>query len=164
MTSIWFFLSSLNYDARSTTHQIPKKVLNGNFYTTRPVGRPRNRWADVVQWDALQLLGIRGWRRWAKNRDEWRCLMREAKARKGLMRHIWNGMVIETRFKNLCLMVLFCIVYWLPQKRHFKRFPKTRYMGSWPDTASLHWKNTTKDTWFPSHNTKFSNRSTDWTR
>jgi hypothetical protein len=34
-------------------------------------------------WDALQLLGIRGWRR-VVNRDEWRHLMREAKARKGL--------------------------------------------------------------------------------
>jgi len=40
-----------------------KKVLNGNFYTTRPVGRPRIRWADVVQRDAVQLMGIRGWRR-----------------------------------------------------------------------------------------------------
>jgi len=59
-------------------------VLNGNFYTTRQVGRPRTRWADVVQKDALQLLGIRGWRRRAENRDEWRRLMREAKVRKGL--------------------------------------------------------------------------------
>jgi len=33
--------------------------------------------------DALQLLGVRGWKR-AKNRDEWRRVMREAKARKGL--------------------------------------------------------------------------------
>ena len=41
--------------------RIPKKVLRGNFYATRPVGRPRNRWADVVQRDALQQLGIRGW-------------------------------------------------------------------------------------------------------
>jgi hypothetical protein len=64
--------------------RIPKKVLNGNFHTTRPVGRPRTRWADVVQRDALQLLGIRRWRRRAAKRDEWRCLMREAKARKGL--------------------------------------------------------------------------------
>jgi len=53
------------------------------------VGRPRTRWADVVQRDALQLLGIRGWRRRAENRDEWRRLMREAKAWKGLQRHIW---------------------------------------------------------------------------
>jgi len=38
----------------------------------------------VVQWDALQLLGIAGWRRGAENWDEWRRLMREAKARKRL--------------------------------------------------------------------------------
>jgi hypothetical protein len=38
----------------------------------------------VIQRDALQLLGIRGWRRRAENRDERTCLMREAKARKGL--------------------------------------------------------------------------------
>jgi len=63
--------------------RIPKKVLNGNF-TTRPVGRPRTRWADVVQKDALQLLGIRGWRRRAENRDERRRLVREAKARNRL--------------------------------------------------------------------------------
>jgi hypothetical protein len=29
--------------------RIPKKVLNGNFRVTRPVGRPRTRWADMVQ-------------------------------------------------------------------------------------------------------------------
>jgi hypothetical protein len=69
---------------RMEEERIAKKVLNGNFYTTRPVGRPRTRWADVVQRDALQLLGIRGWRRSAKSRDEWRRLMREAKTRKGL--------------------------------------------------------------------------------
>jgi hypothetical protein len=62
----------------------PKKVLNGKFHNTRPVGRPRTKWADVVQRDTLQILGIRGWRRRAENRDEWRHLLRDAKARKGL--------------------------------------------------------------------------------
>jgi len=38
----------------------------------------------VVQRDTLQLLGIRRWRRRTANRDEWRHLMREAKAQKGL--------------------------------------------------------------------------------
>jgi hypothetical protein len=38
----------------------------------------------VVQRDALQLLGIRGWRRRSANRDEWRLRMREAKAWKRL--------------------------------------------------------------------------------
>jgi hypothetical protein len=61
-----------------------KNVLNGNFHTTWPVGRPRTRWVVLVQRDALQLLGTRGWRRRAANRDEWRRLMRKAKVRKGL--------------------------------------------------------------------------------
>jgi hypothetical protein len=69
---------------RMEKERIPKKGLKGNFHTTRPVGRPRTRWADVVQRDALQLLGIRELRRRAANRDEWRHLKREAKAWKGL--------------------------------------------------------------------------------
>ena len=72
---------SYNKDGRK---RIPKKVLNRNFHPTRPVGRPRTRWADVVERDALQLLGTRGWRRKTTNRDEWRRLVREAKARKGM--------------------------------------------------------------------------------
>jgi len=74
---------------RMEEKRIPKKVLNGNSHTTRPVGRPRTRWANVVQRDALQLLRIRRWRRRAANRDEWRYLMREAKAQKGLQHHGW---------------------------------------------------------------------------
>ena len=69
---------------RMEDQRIPKKVLNGSFNIAGPVGRPRTRWADVVQRDARQLLGIRGWRSKAANRDEWRRLMNEAKARKGL--------------------------------------------------------------------------------
>ena len=44
---------------RMEEQRIPKKVLNGNFHTARLVGRPRNRWADVVQRDTRQLLGIK---------------------------------------------------------------------------------------------------------
>ena len=45
---------------RMEEERIPqKKVLNVNFHTTRTVRRPRNRWADVFQRDALQLMGIR---------------------------------------------------------------------------------------------------------
>jgi hypothetical protein len=38
----------------------------------------------VVQRDALQLLGVRGWRRRAENRNEWGYALREGKARKRL--------------------------------------------------------------------------------
>jgi hypothetical protein len=67
--------------------RIPKKFLNGKFRKTRSVGRPRIRWEDAVQKDALQISGTRGWRRRAENRDEWRQLLMEAKARNGLKCH-----------------------------------------------------------------------------
>jgi hypothetical protein len=69
---------------RMEDERIPTMVLKGRFHNTRPVGRPRARWADAVQKDSLQILGTRGWRRRAENRDEWRHLLSEAKARKGL--------------------------------------------------------------------------------
>jgi hypothetical protein len=64
--------------------RIPKKVLNEKFRNKRPVGRPRIRWENAVQKDALQILGTRGWRRRVENRDEWRQGLRETKAPKGL--------------------------------------------------------------------------------
>jgi hypothetical protein len=73
-----------SYNNNGRREDPKKNVLNGTFHNTRPVGRPRTRWANVVQRDALQLLGVRGWRRRAENRDEWRRALREAKARKGL--------------------------------------------------------------------------------
>jgi len=69
---------------RMEEQRIPKRGLNRNFHTARPVGRPRTRWVDMVQRDARELMGIRGWRSKAANMDEWRRLMREAKAGKGL--------------------------------------------------------------------------------
>jgi hypothetical protein len=46
-------LEQAGHKIRMGEEKIPKKVLNGNFHTTRPVGKPRTRWADVVQRDAL---------------------------------------------------------------------------------------------------------------
>jgi hypothetical protein len=38
--------------------------------------KTKNQMGEVVQRNALQLLGIRGWRRRAANRNEWRRIMR----------------------------------------------------------------------------------------
>jgi len=55
------------------------------------MGKPRTRWEDVVRMDTSQILGIRGWRRPAEEKEEWRPLVREARAQKGLQRPRWYG-------------------------------------------------------------------------
>jgi hypothetical protein len=43
--------------------RIPRKLLNGKFHNTRPVGKPRTRWEHDVLMDTSQILGIRGHKR-----------------------------------------------------------------------------------------------------
>jgi hypothetical protein len=64
--------------------RILNKVLNGKFHNTRPVGKPSTRWKDVARRNISQIIGIRGWRRRAEGREEWRRFPREARAHKGL--------------------------------------------------------------------------------
>jgi len=45
-------------------------------------GKPRTRWQDVIQRDTSQILGVRGWRRRAEDREEWRRLLMDASARR----------------------------------------------------------------------------------
>jgi hypothetical protein len=57
---------------RMDNSRIPKRVLDGKFNGRRPVGIPCLRWEDNIRRNSLLLLNIRGWRRWAGDRDIWR--------------------------------------------------------------------------------------------
>jgi hypothetical protein len=61
---------------------IPKKVLGSCFGGGRPVGRPRNRWEDVIQRDAANLLRIRNWKAAVQDEEKWRKKVGEAVGRK----------------------------------------------------------------------------------
>jgi hypothetical protein len=62
------------------------------------VGKPRTRWKEVVRTDTSQILGIRGWRRRAEDKEEWRRLLRETRAQYGLYDVDGkNGMVCWTQ-------------------------------------------------------------------
>jgi hypothetical protein len=49
----------------------------------RKRGRPRKRWLDKAEHD-LQQLGVKNWRLKARNRVEWRAVVRETKVQLGL--------------------------------------------------------------------------------
>ena len=72
------------YIIRTEDERIPKKVLNVKFHNKRPVGKPSTRRGDVVRRDTSQIVEIRGWRRRAEDKEEWRRLPREVRAQKGL--------------------------------------------------------------------------------
>jgi hypothetical protein len=55
---------------RMEQHRIPKKVLGSCFGDGRPVVRPRNRWQDVIQRNAANLLRIRNWKAAARDKEE----------------------------------------------------------------------------------------------
>jgi hypothetical protein len=46
------------YVIRMEDERIPKKVLNGKFHETRPVGKPEIRWEDVIRRDTSKIRGI----------------------------------------------------------------------------------------------------------
>jgi hypothetical protein len=56
---------------------ILKRVLYMNLETTRPRGRPRNRWYDEVREDE-RIIGGEWWQGKVYNREEWKKLLRMA--------------------------------------------------------------------------------------
>ena len=57
---------------------IPKRVLYMNLETTRPIGRPRNRWLDEVREDGRMVGGEESQEK-VYNREEWKRLLRTAR-------------------------------------------------------------------------------------
>jgi hypothetical protein len=55
--------------------QIPKRVLYVNLESTRPRGRPRNRWKNEVREDG-RIVGAEEWQEKVYNREEGKKLMR----------------------------------------------------------------------------------------
>lgn len=73
----------LGHVVRMDNNRRVKIIHNGMPEGTRTRGRPRQRWMDNVMTDVREF-GILNWKEKASNRDEWKRVLREVKAHKGL--------------------------------------------------------------------------------
>jgi hypothetical protein len=62
---------------------MPKKIFTQELEGTRRRGRPRKGWREEVERD-FQVLGVRRWRELVIDTEEWRDIVRQAKAHSGL--------------------------------------------------------------------------------
>jgi hypothetical protein len=91
--------------------RIPKKLLNRKFHNTRTVENPKTRWEDVFQRDELQILGTRGWRRQAGDREQWRRVLREARSQQrsnwmdGLFRKLEEQQIATIKCKPYVIQI-----------------------------------------------------------
>jgi hypothetical protein len=61
----------------------PKRILEWKLIGRRIRGRPRKRWIEDME-DDIQIMGIRGWRKLCKEREEWKRITEKAKTESGL--------------------------------------------------------------------------------
>jgi hypothetical protein len=66
---------------RMEENRIPKRVLYMNLETTRPRGRPRNRWQHEVREDG-RMVGGEEWQEKLYDREEWKKLLRTTRNRR----------------------------------------------------------------------------------
>jgi hypothetical protein len=73
-------ISWLGHQERMEEDRMPKKIFTRELEGTRRRGRPRKGWRE----EDLQVLGVRRWREFVKDREKWRGIVRQAKAHSGL--------------------------------------------------------------------------------
>jgi hypothetical protein len=75
-------IKCLEHNQRMDQARPTRKLLDWKPMGTRPVGRPRQRWQDVME--DLKKLKVKNWKEAAKDRKTWRDLAEKAKIHKGL--------------------------------------------------------------------------------
>jgi hypothetical protein len=73
----------LGHVKRMEVGAMPRRMMEGRLFTGRRKGRPRLRWIDDVVAD-LRVMKIKQWPEKAEDREQWRLVVKEAKAHPGL--------------------------------------------------------------------------------
>jgi hypothetical protein len=61
----------------------PTRILEWKPTGRRIRGRPRKRWTEDIE-DNIQIMGVRGWRKFCKEKAEWKRITEKTKTHSGL--------------------------------------------------------------------------------
>jgi hypothetical protein len=100
---------------RTSENRTIKKIFNTRPEGTRKLGRPKLNWEECVCQD-IRILGVKNWR----NREEWRIILRKARAPKGCRASDDDDDDDDDEFcvQNVCRFILKC-----KKRRACKEFP-----------------------------------------
>jgi hypothetical protein len=73
----------LGHVKRMEVEAMPRRTMEGRLFIGRRKGRPRLRWTDDVVAD-LRAMKIKQWTEKAKDREQWRLVVKKAKVHPGL--------------------------------------------------------------------------------
>jgi len=73
----------LGHVKRMEAEAMPRRMMEGRLLIGRRKGRPHLRWMDDDVTD-LRVMKIRQWTEKAEDREQWRLVVKEAKAQPGL--------------------------------------------------------------------------------
>jgi hypothetical protein len=73
----------LGHVMRMDDKKTSKKILQWKPISMRTRGRPRKRWIAGIE-EALQIMGVRRWRKQCEERVEWKKITGKAKSHSGL--------------------------------------------------------------------------------
>jgi hypothetical protein len=76
-------MALLGHVMRMDEKRTPKRISEWKPIGRRSTGRPRKRWIENIE-DDIQIMGIKGWRKLCKEREEWKRITEKAKTHSGL--------------------------------------------------------------------------------
>jgi hypothetical protein len=76
-------ISLLGHVMRMDEKRTHKRILEWKPIGRRIRGRPRKRWIEDIG-DDIQIMGIRGWRKLCKEREEWKRITEKVKTHSAL--------------------------------------------------------------------------------
>jgi hypothetical protein len=93
-------ISWLGHLERMEEDRVPKKIFTQELEGMKCRVRPRKGWKEAVERD-VQVLGVRKWRELVTDREKWKDIVRQAKARYGLYSQ-WKEGLYRWSYSCMC--------------------------------------------------------------